>query len=68
MSNKKIDFQFSKVPTNLMIALDVNCRSMLFTLCQLASYYEDEDGKFFRTNADLVEESRFKFKVGDCNH
>lgn len=58
MSNKNINFQFSKVPTNLMIALDVNCRSMLFTLCQLASYYEDEDGKFFRTNADLAEESR----------
>jgi hypothetical protein len=58
MSNKKIDYQFSKVPTNLMVALDVNCRSMLFTLCQLASYYEDKDGKFFRTNADLVEESR----------
>ena len=58
MSNKKIDYQLSKVPTNLMVALDVNCRSMLFTLCQLASYYEDKDGKFFRTNADLVEESR----------
>ena len=58
MSNKDIDFQFTKVPTNLMIVLDVNCRSMLFTLCQLASYYDDKDGRFFRTNADLVEESR----------
>ena len=58
MSNKDIDFQFTKVPTNLMIVLDVNCRSMLFTLCQLSSYYEDNYGRFFRTNADLVEESR----------
>ena len=58
MSNKNIDFQFTTVPTNLMIVLDVNCRCMLFTLCQLASYYEDEYSKFFRTNADLVEESR----------
>lgn len=60
MSKKVIDFQFTKVPTNLMVVLDVNCRSMLFTLCQLASYYEDEDGRFFRTNADLVEETRIK--------
>lgn len=59
--SKNVNYQFTTVPTNLMILLDVNCRSMLFTLCQLASYYEKENGMFFRTNADLAEESRIKF-------
>ena len=60
---KKIDYTYTPTPTNLMIALDVNCRSMLFTLCQLHSYYADEDGVFFRTNADLVAESRMSEKL-----
>lgn len=54
---KKIEFQFTAVPMQLMIALDVKCRSMLFTLCQLSDYYADERGIFFRTNADLSEQS-----------
>jgi hypothetical protein len=36
---------------------------MLFTLCQLSSYYSDASGKFFRTNADLSEESRLSQKL-----
>ena len=62
-NEKKINFQFTAVPTQLMIALDVNCRSMLFTLCQLSDYYADENGVFFRTNADLVEQSGLSEKL-----
>ena len=51
------NYQFTQVPTNLFILLDNNCRSMLFTLIQLSSYYADEDGWFFRTCTDLEEES-----------
>lgn len=29
---EKVEYQFTQVPTKLMILLDVNCRSMLFTL------------------------------------
>lgn len=60
---KSLDYQFTAVPTQLMILLDVNCRSMLFTLCQLSSYYSDSSGRFFRTNADLSEESRLSQKL-----
>ena len=60
---KSLDYQFTAVPTQLMILLNVNCRSMLFTLCQLSSYYSDASGKFFRTNADLSEESRLSQKL-----
>ena len=60
---KKIEYQFTQVPTKLMILLDVNCRSMLFTLCQLSSHYADENCIFFRTNADLVAESRLSQKL-----
>ncbi len=60
---EKVEYQFTQVPTKLMILLDVNCRSMLFTLCQLASHYAKEDGRFFRTNADLVLESRLSQKL-----
>ena len=60
---KTLDYQFTAVPTQLMILLDLNCRSMLFTLCQLSSYYSDASGKFFRTNADLSEESRLSKKL-----
>lgn len=51
------EYQFVKVPTNLFILLDNNCRSMLFTLIQLSSFYADEDGWFFRTYEDLESES-----------
>lgn len=60
---ENIEYQFTAVPTKLMILLDVNCRSMLFTLCQLSSNYADKEGKFFRTNADLVAESRLSQKL-----
>lgn len=60
---ENINYQFTQVPTKLMILLDVNCRSMLFTLCQLASHYADKNGIFFRTNADLSLESRLSPKL-----
>ena len=55
---KKIEFNFTAVPTMLMTALDVNCRNMLFVLCQLSDYYSDEHGVFFRTNADLIQQTK----------
>ena len=55
---KKIEFNFTAVPTMLMTALDVNCRNMLFVLCQLADYYSDENGVFFRTNEDLKQQTK----------
>lgn len=60
---EKVEYQFTQVPTKLMILLDVNCRSMLFTLCQLASHYTKDGGRFFRTNADLSLESRLSQKL-----
>ncbi|WP_106484275.1 hypothetical protein [Bacteroides sp. Marseille-P3684] len=60
---EKVEYQFTQVPTKLMILLDVNCRSMLFTLCQLASHYTKDGGRFFRTNADLALESRLSQKL-----
>ena len=60
---ENINYQFTQVSTKLMILLDVNCRSMLFTLCQLSSHYTKEDGRFFRTNADLALESRLSQKL-----
>lgn len=58
-----IDYQFTKIPTKIMMAMDVNCRSMLFTMCQLSSYYADEQGIFFRTNADLAQDSQMSEKL-----
>ncbi len=58
-----IGFQFTKIPTKIMMAMDVNCRSILFTMCQLASYYADEQGIFFRTNADLAQDSQLSEKL-----
>lgn len=42
----------------LMACCDLNCRSMLWTLVQLSSYYSDKDGWFFRTNEDLKAQSQ----------
>lgn len=56
-STAKITYQFTAVPTKLMMLLDNNCRSMLFTLIQLSSCYANEDGYFFRSNSDLQTES-----------
>ena len=60
---EKLKHNFTAIPTNLTIILDVNCRSMLFTLCQLSSFYADKEGWFFRTNADLAEESKLSQKL-----
>lgn len=56
-------YQFIQVPTNLFILLDNNCRSMLFTLIQLSSYYADEDGWFFRRWEDLTVESNLSLNL-----
>lgn len=54
---KSLGYQFTAIPTNLMACMDLNCRSMLFTLIQLNSYYEKDDGWFYRSNEDLRAES-----------
>ena len=54
---EKIDYQFVAVPLNLFCRLDNNLRSMLFTLIQLQTYYAEEDGWFYRSNADLGAQS-----------
>ena len=54
------------MPVNLTACMDNNCRSMLFTLLQLSSYFENRskeenevwDGWFFRSNADLQAQTR----------
>lgn len=56
-------YNFVQVPTNLFILLDNNCRSMLFTLIQLSTYYADEDGWFFRTWQDLEDESNLSINL-----
>ena len=44
--------------------MDNNCRSTLFTLIQLSTYYADkESGYFFRTNADLQAETNLSENV-----
>lgn len=63
MENRKIEYPFIKVPLHLSKVLDVNCRSMMEALCQLESYYADENGIFFRTNADLVADTRLSEKL-----
>lgn len=66
MKKLELKYQFTAMPVNLTACLDNNCRSMLFTLLQLSSYYENRcrvenkkwDGWFFRSNADLQAQSR----------
>jgi len=63
-TKNEIEYQFTPVPTNLFLCLDNNCRSMLFTLIQLSTYYADkESGYFFRTNADLQAETNLSENV-----
>ncbi len=63
MKKKDIPYQFTAMPLNLAACMDVNCRSMLFTLLQLSSYYADEGGWFYRTNMDLQMQSRLSDKL-----
>lgn len=59
-------YKFTAMPVNLTACMDNNCRSMLFTLLQLSSYFENRskeenevwDGWFFRSNADLQAQTR----------
>ncbi len=65
---RKIDYQFTAVPTQLFLCMDNNCRSTLFSLIQLSTFYETKngatfDGWFFRTNALLEEETNLSKNV-----
>lgn len=50
---QQIDYQFTKSPTKLYRLLDKNCKSMLIALIDLDSIMANEDGWFYRSNADL---------------
>ena len=63
MKKNEHKYQFTAMPVNLTACMDNNCRSTLFTLLQLSSYYADEDGWFFRSNADLQAQSRLSNKM-----
>lgn len=63
MKKNEHKYQFTALPVNLTACLDNNCRSMLFTLLQLSSYYAREDGWFFRSNSDLQAQSRLSDKM-----
>lgn len=66
MKKNEHKYKFTAMPVNLTACMDNNCRSMLFTLLQLSSYFENRskeenevwDGWFFRSNADLQAQSR----------
>lgn len=55
--NAEMAYKYVAMPLSLTMCLDNNCRSMLFTMIQLSSYYANEEGYFFRTNADLQAET-----------
>ncbi|MBQ7854983.1 MAG: hypothetical protein IJ352_08215 [Muribaculaceae bacterium] len=57
-TTNNLNYSFTAIPTNLFFSLDNNCRSMLATLVQLDSYYRDGNGWFFRTCADLQDQTR----------
>lgn len=59
----KQSYQFIAVALNLFNCLDVNCRSVFGTLIQLSSYYGDESGWFYRTNADMEAQTKLSRKV-----
>lgn len=61
--NKSTNYGHTQVPTNLFLCLDNNCRSTLFSLIQLSSYYANDDGWFFRTNSDLQAETKLSINV-----
>lgn len=46
----KVGYQFIPMPKQLTHLLDVNLRSMLFTLVDASNHFADEDGWFFRAN------------------
>lgn len=48
-----VGYQFTPMPKQLTHLLDVNLRSMLFALLDASNYFADEDGWFYRSNADL---------------
>ena len=52
-NNSKVGYQFTPMPKQLTHLLDVNLRSMLFSLIDVSNYFADEDGWFFRTNDQL---------------
>lgn len=66
MKKSEHKYKFTAMPVNLTACMDNNCRSMLFTLLQLSSYFENRsnaeneawNGWFFRSNADLQAQSR----------
>ena len=52
------DYQFVMIPQQLAACLDANCNKMLSTLIGLHTLLANEDGWFYRSNADLQGDAR----------
>lgn len=52
------DYQFVMIPQQLAACLDANCNKMLSTLIGLHTLLANEDGWFYRSNADLQGDTR----------
>ena len=51
------NYKFTCVPKNLMLAMDGNCKVMLFTLVQYSDYTAGEDGWFYAPNTTLQQQA-----------
>lgn len=65
MLQKQIEYQFTAIPTYLYNCLDMKCRSTLYCLIQLSTYYakEENGGWFYRTYEDLEVQSEHSRRV-----
>lgn len=63
MNKKENDYKYVMLPTYLMNRLDVNCRSVLYTLIQLSGFYAKDDGYFYRCNSDLQQQCGLSLNV-----
>lgn len=58
MKKEKINYKFIAVPQKLYKVLDNNCKIVMTALIELDSVFADNDGWFFRSNSDLIEETK----------
>lgn len=58
MKKEKLNYKFIAVPQKLYKVLDNNCKIVMTALIELDSVFADNDGWFFRSNSDLIEETK----------
>ena len=58
LEQNKVGYQFTPIPKHLMHLLDVNCRTMLFSLVDDSNYFTNSEGWFYRSNSDLQNDSK----------